>query len=364
MHGLILTGALLFVSFSDVVHAITPSNAFLYSLNHNERWDMDSPEDFVGSQQHIILAKLSSFHHHVPASNEKREKPLTLDEAWPAIIMATVAGLSTVLGALVVCCMPAGGVPRAAMSFGLSLAAGVMITVSVMELWPHTDESHHHHSEDHHHHHEEEKEYSTSHEFFHLLLFLAGGAVTFVICKLASCLEAQDNGDSPHSSDLSVKAVERRSWRLAILLFISLTAHNLPEGLAVAISAMADKRLGLTVMIAIAVHNIPEGVAVAIPTYDATKQRWKAIFIAFLSGMTETLGALIAIVALQPFLTGSLIEDLLIFVSGIMCYIACFELIPEAVRGGGELYAITCLGLLVGAIIMIGTHMLLEETMH
>merc|ERR1719335_1983727 len=127
--------------------------------------------------------------------------------------------------------------------------------------------------------------------------------MTFGICKLASCLESQSSDDSYSGEDLSVKAVQRRSWRLAILLFISLTAHNLPEGLAVAISAMADQRLGLTVMIAIAVHNIPEGVAVAIPTYDATKQRWKAIFIAFLSGATETVGALIAIVALQPFLT-------------------------------------------------------------
>jgi ZIP family zinc transporter len=358
MHGLIWTGALLLI-FSDAARVITPSQALEYSLNHEERWDMTSPDAYAKSQRPLILANLGSFDEHVPASNEKRNKPLTLKEASPAVLMATVAGLSTVLGALVVCCMPSGGVPRSAMSFGLSLAAGVMLTVSVMELWPEgSDENSTAKLRD--------MDYSKwGHDWHHIVLFLAGGLVTFVICKLASCLEANSGTDAdPEFGDLSVKAVERRSWRLAILLFISLTAHNLPEGLAVAISAMADQRLGLIVMVAIAVHNIPEGVAVAIPTYDATKQRWKAIFIAFLSGMTETVGALIAIVALQSFLTRTLIEDLLVFVAGIMCYIACFELIPEAVRGGGELYAITCLGLLVGAIIMIGTHMLLEETLH
>lgn len=307
---------------------------------------MASSDNLVGSESRIVLATLSSFDHHVPASDEPRDRPLTLNEAWPAVLMATVAGLSTVLGALVVCCMPVGGVPRSAMSFGLSLAAGVMITVSVMELWP-----------------EGPMDATMVH---HLMLFAAGGALTFLICKLASCLESQGNPADGESGeqDLSVKAVERRSWRLAVLLFISLTAHNLPEGLAVAISAMANKRLGLTVMIAIAIHNIPEGIAVAIPTYDATKSKVMGLLIALLSGMTETIGALVAILVLQPYLTGSLIEDLLVFVAGIMCYIAVFELLPESCHGGGAMYAVAALGLAVGAAIMILTHMLLEEAMH
>merc|ERR1719316_234077 len=192
-----------------------------------------------------------------------------------------------------------------------------MITVSVMELWP-----------------EGPMDATMVH---HLMLFAAGGALTFLICKLASCLESQGNPADGESGeqDLSVKAVERRSWRLAVLLFISLTAHNLPEGLAV-----------------------------AIPTLDATKSKCMAISVALLSGMTETLGAVVAILVLQPYLTANVIEELLIFVAGIMCYIAFFELLPESVRGGGMLYVVACIGLAVGAAIMILTHLLLEQAMH
>lgn len=345
-HGLILIGALCSICYSGA-RAITPSRALLYSLHHDEGWDMSSKQDEVGSSGHVILATLGSVDQHVPAAEGKRDEPLSVDEAWPAILMASLAGLSTVLGALVVFCLPAGGVPRSAMSFGLSLAAGVMITVSVMELWPEGVS--------------DADSNIKSAWFRHLLLFGAGAVVTFLICKLASCLQGSKESDV---ESLEASAIERRSWRLAILLFISLTAHNLPEGLAVAISAMADQRLGLTVMLAIAVHNIPEGVAVAIPTLDATKSKCMAISVALLSGMTETLGAVVAILVLQPYLTANVIEELLIFVAGIMCYIAFFELLPESVRGGGMLYVVACIGLAVGAAIMILTHLLLEQAMH
>ena len=58
----------------------------------------------------------------------------------------------------------------------------------------------------------------------------------------------------------SVDAAEQEyRWRLAVVLMASLTAHNFPEGFAVAISALQSDRLGLVVMFAIAMHNVPEG---------------------------------------------------------------------------------------------------------
>lgn len=49
---------------------------------------------------------------------------------------------------------------------------------------------------------------------------------------------------------------QRRSWRVAMLLFVSLLAHNFPEGLAVAASARESPQLGLTVTIGILIHNV------------------------------------------------------------------------------------------------------------
>jgi zinc transporter ZupT len=56
-------------------------------------------------------------------------------------------------------------------------------------------------------------------------------------------------------SDLTTTEA-KRSWRVALLLFASLLAHNFPEGFAVAASSMHSPKLGVTTAVAIAFHNI------------------------------------------------------------------------------------------------------------
>lgn len=260
-------------------------------------------------------------------------------EAWPALLMSLIAGLSTVLGALIVFCLPAGGPNPFIMSFGLSLAAGVMITVSIVELWPHDGFG----------------------NYLHWVVFACGGILCFVICKCAEWVETKQHEPEPSTfgPDGDEISDKRKHGRLAWLLFVSLTMHNFPEGLAVAISSMHSTKVGLVVMIAIAVHNIPEGIAICISTYASTKSRMKAVTMSFLSGLTEPLGALCAILVLWPYLTPSLVEFLMILVAGVMTYIAVFELLPESVSQAG--WAVPCLGVVVGAVIMLGTHMLLDE---
>ena len=59
--------------------------------------------------------------------------------------------------------------------------------------------------------------------------------------------------------------------RLGLLMAMTMTLHNLPEGFAVAFSAFTD--FGPVMAAAIAVHNIPEGIIVAAPVYAATGER-------------------------------------------------------------------------------------------
>ena len=82
---------------------------------------------------------------------------------------------------------------------------------------------------------------------------------------------------------------------------ITMTLHNMPEGLAVAFSSYTD--FGNIMAVAIAMHNIPEGIIVAAPIYAATGSRTKALLIATISGLSEPLGALTALVFVKPFLT-------------------------------------------------------------
>ncbi|KAK9901626.1 hypothetical protein WJX75_005604 [Coccomyxa subellipsoidea] len=116
--------------------------------------------------------------------------------------------------------------------------------------------------------------------------------------------------------------------RLGFVMALAMTLHNMPEGFAVAFSAFTD--FGAIMALAIAVHNIPEGVIVAAPVFAATGSRWKAMGVAVASGLSEPVGALIALLFVKPFLTPNLLQYMLAFVGGIMISVCGLELWPEA----------------------------------
>lgn len=74
----------------------------------------------------------------------------------------------------------------------------------------------------------------------------------------------------------------------------------------------------------------PQGVIVAAPVYAATGSRWKALGLATASGLSEPLGALLALVLVKPFLTEARLHYILGFVGGLMAAVSLLELWPEA----------------------------------
>ena len=143
--------------------------------------------------------------------------------------------------------------------------------------------------------------------------------------------------------------------KLGIMSAIAIAVHNFPEGMATFIGALNDPQMGAGITFAIAVHNIPEGIAVAIPIYYATQSKGKALLYATISGLTEPVGAAIcyglsALAGITIESGGTAFPLILAAVSGIMIYISLDELLPTAEKYGKHHIAVA--GVVAGMAIM------------
>ena len=86
---------------------------------------------------------------------------------------------------------------------------------------------------------------------------------------------------------------------MGVMTALAIALHNLPEGLATFVAAMDDPVVGAALAIAIALHNIPEGICVSVPIYFSTGDRHKAFGWAFLSGISELIGAALGWIVLS-----------------------------------------------------------------
>ncbi|MEW5309182.1 MAG: hypothetical protein WDW38_001087 [Sanguina aurantia] len=161
--------------------------------------------------------------------------------------------------------------------------------------------------------------------------------------------DCESSSSSTEDLDESGKrATPAHLLRLGMLMAFTMTLHNLPEGFAVAFSAYTD--FGPIMALAIAVHNIPEGIIVAAPIFAATGDRWKALGVATASGLSEPLGAVLALAIFKPFISEMRLHIMLAFVGGIMLAVCVIELWPEgrACKHDGAL----AYGIIIGAAVM------------
>lgn len=122
-----------------------------------------------------------------------------------------------------------------------------------------------------------------------------------------------------------------RSW----LVFLAMTIHSFPEGVAVGVGYGAEGQihepgLGLHLAIAIAIHNIPEGMAVAIPLRMAGASLWRCFCYAVASSLPQPLAS--APAALAVWLFEPLMLPMLGCAAGAMIFLAIVELLPDALE--------------------------------
>ena len=86
-----------------------------------------------------------------------------------------------------------------------------------------------------------------------------------------------------------------------ILTALAIGIHNFPEGLITFVASLNDPKVGAILAVAIGIHNIPEGICVSIPMYYARNSRGKAFGWAFISAISEPIGALIGWAIIRQF---------------------------------------------------------------
>lgn len=271
-----------------------------------------------------------------------------------ALILTLLAGAATGIGGALVLFKKKLSSDFLAGALGLS--AGVMIFISLAELYP-----------------EAQAEimasgYSAHGEAFVLIAFFVGmGIITlidFLIPEYENPHEATGlslDSRTPAVGILEHTGNEKALHRLGIMSALAIAVHNFPEGVATFIGALNDPQVGTGITFAIAIHNIPEGIAVAIPIYYATRSKGKALLYATLSGLSEVLGALLCLAVTAIFgveLTGGgpVFPLILAAVAGIMIYISLDELLPTAEKYGRHHIAIAGV---VGGMAIMGVSLLI-----
>lgn len=138
-------------------------------------------------------------------------------------------------------------------------------------------------------------------------------------------------------------------YRIGILSFISLLLHNIPEGIAVFMSAYNNIKIGFKMCFSIMCHNIPEGIQISVPLYYSGESRGRVVLLTLISSLAEPMGALLSYVFLKDYFNELFISFILIFVSGLMISLSVNEIYNEIKYYNLKIYKI--IGILIAIIL-------------
>ena len=167
--------------------------------------------------------------------------------------------------------------------------------------------------------------------------FMLGIIFLLVIDKLVSYFKKRENKKS--------------------MLFIAVTLHNIPEGMAVGVifagylsgNSMVTLAGALSLAIGIAIQNFPEGSIISLPLHVNGLSKIKSFLLGSLSGIVEPIFAIITILLTRYIVP--LMPYFLSFAAGCMMYVVVEELIPETKEK--PVTYLSTIGIAIGFIIMM-----------
>ena len=172
--------------------------------------------------------------------------------------------------------------------------------------------------------------------------FLSGALFMWVSDKVVTF--ARKNTQS-HTNDTTQRI---------IMLVLSITLHNIPEGLAVGVAfgalqgnSTTESLAGaISVAVGIGLQNFPEGAAVSVPMRREGYSRKKCFLIGQASGIVEPIAGITG--ALLVVYIEKLLPYALSFAAGAMILVAVHELIPECQQNKDVQPYIATTGIVLG----------------
>ncbi len=256
------------------------------------------------------------------------------------VIMALIATLGTwfvtALGAANVIFFKS--INQKALNFMLGFASGVMIAASFWSLLQPAIER--------------AEEISKIPAYFVATMgFLLGAIFIWVSDKTVSFARKKVNNS---------KGKDNESLNRIIMLILSITLHNIPEGLAVGVAFGAlngyecttESLMGaISVAVGIGLQNFPEGAAVSIPLRREGYSRKKSFFLGQASGMVEPFAGVVGALLVSQVETA--LPYALSFAAGAMVLVVVHELIPECQKKRGVQPYFATMGIVLGFAVMM-----------
>lgn len=148
--------------------------------------------------------------------------------------------------------------------------------------------------------------------------------------------------------------VERDGVRRIILLVLSITIHNIPEGLAVGVAFGAlqqgcstESLMGsVSVAVGIGLQNFPEGAAVSVPLRREGWSRGRSFLVGQASALVEPVAGVLG--AWLVLYVQTLLPYALSFAAGAMILVAVHELIPECQKHQSDQPYFATMGIVLG----------------
>ncbi len=259
-----------------------------------------------------------------------------LDVVTLALLATLGTWAVTALGAATVFCFR--DLNQKILNMLLGFASGVMIAASFWSLLQPAIER-------------AEEHLSTPAWLVATLGFLSGAFFMWLSDKIVTRARRKSIGEPQEA---------HKRFQRILMLVLSITLHNIPEGLAVGVAFgalhaggyTAEAMMGaLTIAMGIGLQNFPEGAAVALPLRREGYSRRRCFLVGQASGMVEPIAGVIGaalVVHIQAILPFALA-----FAAGTMILVAVHELIPECQQNKDAHPYFATMGIVCGFALMM-----------